>query len=34
MLGIRRDAVRAAAVLVNDKAASGLGAAVRAVLDT
>lgn len=34
MLGIRRDAVRAAAVLVNDKAASGLGAAIRAVLDT
>ena len=34
MLGIRRDAVRAAAVLVNDKAAGGLGAAVRAVLDT
>jgi CubicO group peptidase (beta-lactamase class C family) len=33
MLGIRRDAMRAAAVLVNDKAAGGLGAAVRAALD-
>ena len=34
MLGVRRDAVRAAAVFVNDKAARGLGAAVRAALDT
>jgi D-alanyl-D-alanine-carboxypeptidase/D-alanyl-D-alanine-endopeptidase len=33
MLGIRRDAARAAAVLVNDKAAGGLAAAVRATLD-
>jgi CubicO group peptidase (beta-lactamase class C family) len=33
MLGIRRDAVRAAAILVNDKAAGGLAAAVRAALD-
>ena len=34
MLGIRRDAARAAVVLVNDKTAGGLAAAVRAALDT
>ncbi len=33
MLGIRRDAARAAAVFVNDKATSGLGAAIRAALN-
>ena len=34
MLGIRRDAERGAAVFVNDKAAGGLAAAVRAALDS